>query len=394
MASTERIMSGFSQFPHWHISAEKQKTEFSELKKALPPELSNFVDTAFFSEKANKELTKPNTKAHLNPGRSGEDSLRGKPPIPWFIAFLFQHPTLLNGNKLQGRIPASQALRNDHPFIFNTLLKGHSPQIARWINEKDYLGETPLHTAIAKQHTPEALRLIDLGADPFLKNNHGQTALDSLAEQGKVEQIKSVLNKVNAFKEWSSDPAIQKLEHTAQEMRIQIDRHKRDYEALSSANIEKELFNLCHSDWGTDTVPKIYGWSEAGFDFNKRMVSEVPLYWAIENKKPAMAKALLRSGADPSATWPLGTQVDLAIQKKQNDILKEMLHVGADIHRLNGFGRQAVFKAIQYENYESAQLLAQAGADVKEGLNYMKMWPDYGDYPKAIKALEPFEKQS
>lgn len=70
------------------------------------------------------------------------------------------------------------------------------------LNVKQIGGETPLHHAVARGSKPVTETLILAGADPFLKDDQGKTAMDMAKELGgelvgRQEDIKAILKKAH-----------------------------------------------------------------------------------------------------------------------------------------------------------------------------------------------------
>lgn len=73
------------------------------------------------------------------------------------------------------------------PKLFDILVKAGTN-----INHRDAEGRTPLLEALVRKNAGAALKLLQLGADIFLADNQGKTALD-LAKEGHLSEIERIL---------------------------------------------------------------------------------------------------------------------------------------------------------------------------------------------------------
>jgi tankyrase len=81
----------------------------------------------------------------------------------------------------------SPYVEEKNPICFTILI-----QRGASLNAKDINGYTPLHMAADDNLKKHIIVLLENGADPYLKNNDGQTFLDLLSEEDQREILKII----------------------------------------------------------------------------------------------------------------------------------------------------------------------------------------------------------
>ncbi|MCQ2574108.1 MAG: ankyrin repeat domain-containing protein [Treponema sp.] len=80
------------------------------------------------------------------------------------------------------------ASKTDNPEILNTVIK-----VGAHVNERDYLGNTPLHMAVKFEANKSIARLLELGIDINAQNTSGKSALAVAAFSGKYPTAEFLL---------------------------------------------------------------------------------------------------------------------------------------------------------------------------------------------------------
>ena len=96
---------------------------------------------------------------------------------------------------------------------------------------------------------------------------------------------------------------------------------------------------------------------------------DTPLHWAAANGRTAAAGVLVEHGADVNAADDLKRTPLLAAARTADspDLIRLLLHAGADVRRCDDRQENALYKVAQFgapHSAEVARLLLDAGADV------------------------------
>lgn len=93
--------------------------------------------------------------------------------------------------------------------------------------------------------------------------------------------------------------------------------------------------------------------------------AETALMEAAHNNAAAVARLLIKSGADVNAKGFLyDTALMITVTAESPDVAKLLIEAGADVNAKNHFGSTALWKAIGKSAVDMVQLLIEAGADV------------------------------
>lgn len=84
-----------------------------------------------------------------------------------------------------GTLTLTAALRNRQADVAEMIIKGMSPEESAWLlNEKDFAGQTALQVAVKNNLMDQAVSMVKLGADTFVRDNDGKTAWDYVSGVG------------------------------------------------------------------------------------------------------------------------------------------------------------------------------------------------------------------
>ncbi|KAH8383511.1 hypothetical protein KR009_009014 [Drosophila setifemur] len=107
------------------------------------------------------------------------------------VRLLLSHHALLDVPDIRGSTPLFLAAWAGHQDIVKMLLM-HSPTGAN-PNAQTIENETPLHSGAQHGHNAVVAILLSYGADPAIRNNSFQTALDLAAQFGRLQVVQTLL---------------------------------------------------------------------------------------------------------------------------------------------------------------------------------------------------------
>nr|NP_001262939.1 uncharacterized protein Dmel_CG11168, isoform D [Drosophila melanogaster]NP_651311.2 uncharacterized protein Dmel_CG11168, isoform A [Drosophila melanogaster]AAF56367.1 uncharacterized protein Dmel_CG11168, isoform A [Drosophila melanogaster]AGB96319.1 uncharacterized protein Dmel_CG11168, isoform D [Drosophila melanogaster] len=107
------------------------------------------------------------------------------------VRLLLSHNALLDVPDIRGSTPLFLAAWAGHQDIVKMLLM-HSPTGAN-PNAQTIENETPLHSGAQHGHNAVVAILLSYGADPAIRNNSFQTALDLAAQFGRLQVVQTLL---------------------------------------------------------------------------------------------------------------------------------------------------------------------------------------------------------
>lgn len=107
------------------------------------------------------------------------------------VRLLLSHNALLDVPDIRGSTPLFLAAWAGHQDIVKMLLM-HSPAGAN-PNAQTIENETPLHSGAQHGHNAVVAILLSYGADPAIRNNSFQTALDLAAQFGRLQVVQTLL---------------------------------------------------------------------------------------------------------------------------------------------------------------------------------------------------------
>jgi uncharacterized protein len=205
------------------------------------------------------------------------------------------------------------------------------------IAKYELLEKSPLHKAIKRHRTQEALALIKQGTDINLRNNLQETPLICAAFAGDVEVAKVLVESGADVNAQSLPTRFTALLWAAQK---------------GSADIVRLLV-------------------EAGAEVNARDWDEnTPLMQAASHSgSPKVAADLLAAGADISAKNKDGkTALTSAILSKNADIARTLIKAGAEVNGIDDRGQSALHLLLNTQQYATAEALfddlMSAGLDI------------------------------
>ena len=291
------------------------------------------------------------------------------------------------------------------------------------VNQKNIIGDTPLHSA-TKRKSVECLKLlIDAGANVNIKhqdggtqlmtavflenpimvellikagadvncNNNGKTPLNYAAELESEECLKLLIEAGADVNSNKRNPLISSFGYKAS-----VKEKKLEEEDEASLNRSRPLMNAACCGF-TNSVKMLLAagadmnaWNDEGYD---------ALYFAADSSHYECVEILLKAGADVNNRTNLGEIALLAAVMERNTNYKEkdrvktvnmLIKAGADVNTKNKREQTALFYA---SDYRCMNMLLEAGADVNitdyDGNNALHFLvnldnddKDYADYAK------------
>ena len=229
------------------------------------------------------------------------------------------------------------------------------------VNRRQSDGSTPLQWAVYEGNVAEVKRLLRAGADVSIANNYGVTPMSLAAEVGNPEMLK-VLLEVGANAD-SPNPE-------GQTALMAVAR---------TGNVEAAQLLLNHG---------------ATVEAREKWGGQTALMWASARRHPAMMQLLIARGADVNArstdrdyqrhvtaegrpkSLDSGGLTPLLYAARENcaACVDVLLKNRADIALPDPDGVSPLLVAIMNANWDLAQQLIQAGADINQ-------WDIYGETP-------------
>ncbi|KAH0522744.1 hypothetical protein TsFJ059_006542 [Trichoderma semiorbis] len=241
------------------------------------------------------------------------------------------------------------------------------------LEDKDEEGMTKLHRAVQAGDRDLVESLIDEGANLLSRDNSGRTALHYASigqSQSDIEILSLLLNAGSYAILNLGDESGQTALHYAAER-----------------NLNYTLRNLIHQGADLQTTDK-YGFS--------------PFLWAVVTRQEGAVKCMMEEGADVNSTtaggksavtWAaslayssltnmlvqhigsqtrdsLGMPLEEAAAAGDIDIVKFLLHSGADPNYRDRDGWSAIHWAAERSHYDMVDLLLEKGADVNAVSSY------------------------
>ena len=184
--------------------------------------------------------------------------------------------------------------------------------LAAFLNDKSYAGDTPLHDAALLGHAGNVNALLHFGADPAMANNIGQTPLHLASQEGRIEAVEALLK----------NPELRKLVDN-----VDTNNH---YTALHCASIN-----------GHDNVVRWLIYSGANINAQDKY-GFTALHQAAICDELGVLKTLLKLEANPNLQNNAGdTPLHDLVRKDNKEAIRALIEIGANVHIENKNGKTA-----------------------------------------------------
>ena len=213
------------------------------------------------------------------------------------------------------------------------------------VKASTHYGVTPMMLAAEAGHTAILQQLLAAGADVESLNAEGQTALMSVARTGNVEAAKLLLRRganVNAVERFGGQTAL---------MWAAARRHPDMVQLLSAKGADVNARAVVRNFERHVTVEQRYK--------NVHVGGLTPLLYAVRENCKACVEALLAKKADIHLPDPDGiAPLTLAMQSGNWDIAQRLVDAGADVNQWDIYGQSPLHVAI-----ENAYVTPRSGVD-------------------------------
>lgn len=241
------------------------------------------------------------------------------------------HHACLNGHSAVVRLLLAHNAEVDVPDI-----RGTTPLfLASWAGYQDIVkmllfhsckpanpnaqtidNETPLHSSAQHGHTNVVAILLSYGADPTIRNNSFQTALDLAAQFGRLQAVQTLLR---------ADP----------DLIAPYRRHDEDEVA--------EMLGYSHQYSPTPT---------------KHIFTHTCLHLASRNGHKKVVETLLAAGVDVNILTNAGSALHEAALCGKKSVVVTLLRAGIDVHATDGNGRTALELLSDYPPHVTYEIAA------------------------------------
>ena len=241
------------------------------------------------------------------------------------------------------------AARIGHLEVMKRLVEGGQD-----VNQRDRRERTPLMYAAGEGHTDCVEYLLQNGAQLDLKGWWGETALHLAAERGCLEVMKRLVGAgqdVNQRdgKEWTTLMEAAEKGHTdCVEYLIKNGAHFNMFDAAQIGML----------DWLKRLV-------DAGQDVNQRDRKErTPLMCAAEKGHTDCVEYLIQNGAQLDLKEDGLTALHLAALEGHLEVMKRLLEAGQDVNQRGRSERTPLMWAANYDRADCVEYLLQNGAQL------------------------------
>ncbi len=253
------------------------------------------------------------------------------------------------------------AIRLNQPIdvINDLILKANFPQ-----HEQSYESKQPLYLAAKRGRLDVVKSLVSHGATTNVKNTKNQGTAFSIALQMRNIDIATFLLTrpdidVDAGHEdtlplyWAilhaNDEFLHKMLPLCTHFTSTATQRAPVFAAIKKGNLKLVTFLL----------------EKKNIDLNFIFESgDTLLTLAVQRQHHAIAKRLLEEGANPNVTTPIGTALELAVQKNDEKMVRQLLDFKADINQPAINRRPLLYIAVQKGYLDIAMLLIEKGAEV------------------------------
>ncbi|XP_030369851.1 ankyrin repeat and sterile alpha motif domain-containing protein 1B isoform X2 [Scaptodrosophila lebanonensis] len=222
------------------------------------------------------------------------------------VRLLLAHNAQLDVPDIRGSTPLFLASWAGHQDIVKMLLM-HSPNPAN-PNAQTIENETPLHSGAQHGHNAVVAILLSYGADPTIRNNSFQTALDLAAQFGRLQVVQALLR------------------------------------------LNPELIALYRRCKG-DEMPKMF--------------THTCLHLASRNGHKKVVETLLAAGVDVNILTNAGSALHEAALCGKKSVVITLLNAGIDVYATDGNGRTALEILAEYPPHVTYDIVAV----IKEFIN-------------------------
>lgn len=198
---------------------------------------------------------------------------------------------------IRGSTPLYLASWAGHDDIVRLLLR--RPIRPANPNAQTIDNETPLHCAAQHGHSTVLGSLLSYGADPTIRNNSFQTALDLASQFGRLKSVQILIH--------SHPELIEPFRSFDETMTISGGDHSPPYAITPTQHIfTHSCLHLAARNGHNDVVEALL---QAGVDPNTLTNNGTALHEAAVSGRKAVVCTLLRSGTDPEAVDGQGRTV-------------------------------------------------------------------------------------
>ncbi|XP_017124125.1 ankyrin repeat and sterile alpha motif domain-containing protein 1B isoform X1 [Drosophila elegans] len=225
------------------------------------------------------------------------------------VRLLLAHHALLDVPDIRGSTPLFLAAWAGHQDIVKMLLM-HTPTGAN-PNAQTIENETPLHSGAQHGHNAVVAILLSYGADPAIRNNSFQTALDLAAQFGRLQVVQTLL-------------------------RVYPDLIL-PYKSLGSDDEEEKLLGC---------LPI------------KHIFTHTCLHLASRNGHKKVVETLLAAGVDVNILTHAGSALHEAALCGKKSVVLTLLRAGIYVHATDGNGRTALDILSDYPPHVTYDIVA------------------------------------
>ncbi|XP_017079982.2 ankyrin repeat and sterile alpha motif domain-containing protein 1B isoform X1 [Drosophila eugracilis] len=222
------------------------------------------------------------------------------------VRLLLSHNALLDVPDIRGSTPLFLAAWAGHQDIVKMLLM-HTPTGAN-PNAQTIENETPLHSGAQHGHNAVVAILLSYGADPAIRNNSFQTALDLAAQFGRLQVVQTLLR---------IDP----------DLILPYKRLEEDEELLGCSPIKHIFTHTC-------------------------------LHLASRNGHKKVVETLLAAGVDVNILTNAGSALHEAALCGKKSVVVTLLKAGIYVHATDGNGRTALDILSDYPPHVTYDIVA------------------------------------